>query len=69
MGLMDYFRVIFTSGILCLLLIIAAWFMAAVGERDGLYLAFAGVVGCLMTVVSCFVGHLIGEYLKTGRKR
>jgi len=56
---MDYLRVVGASGVFCSALIVAAIVLGVFGERDGLYLAFAGFIGLLMTGASCAVDYLM----------
>jgi ethanolamine transporter EutH len=45
----------------CAMLISVAIIMGILGERDGLYLAFAGFIGMLVTALSCLIDRLVQE--------
>lgn len=65
----DYARIIGASMVFCLALIVAAIIMGILGERDGLYLAYGGLIGLAMTVISCGLNHLANQYLARPRKK
>lgn len=47
--------------IFCAMFIILGIVMGILGERDGLYPAFAGFIGMLVTALSCLIDRLMQE--------